>query len=166
MALLDYLVPAFSGEAYGDRGLLDGLPVGVWLMSKLTVAPQRVPDQGGTRQFRWARPDDFRYRVIVNPDGTRSVMRSELTRDGARVMLVDPHYDKAVPKAQYQAFASTAMVDPKQDWKRDELTLFENLKWNLFLLGTHAYVSSPLWLPPVMLYGAYRLSTRKASKGK
>ena len=40
MTLLDHLVPAFSGEAYGDRGLLDDLPVGVWLTS--TIRPMQM----------------------------------------------------------------------------------------------------------------------------
>jgi hypothetical protein len=88
MTLLDHLVPAFSGEAYGDRGLLDDLPAGVWLTS--TIRPMTInptlglvqsvyePDK---EQHRPARPDDFRYRVIVR-DGQRRVERATLQIEG------------------------------------------------------------------------------------
>ena len=43
MTLLDHLVPAFSGEAYGDRGLLDDLPFGVWVVGLVVLGYVIVP---------------------------------------------------------------------------------------------------------------------------
>ena len=141
MALLDHLVPAFSGDAYGGRGLLDDLPVGVWLTSTIhpmtmdwhlivwspihpmpTLGPiKRIFDPGGKRDDQPARPDDFRYRVIVR-DGQRRVEIATLrTGEGRAVLSMQEGYappeSGLLARIQHQAFASTAAIDSEQNWR-------------------------------------------------
>jgi len=128
MALLDHLVPAFSGEAYGDRGLLDDLPVGVWLTS--TIRPMQM-ETGNllTLQLVKGRPDQFRYQVIVTKGGKRRVMRGDVEEDEGKTVIrtgvgfLSSVHSDLLPKVQHQDFANTAAVDPKQDWPTEERSL-------------------------------------------
>jgi hypothetical protein len=179
MAVLDHLVPAFSGEAYGDRGLLDDLPVGVWLTSNILPATMdqsillpsptlsvmfRVYDpRTGSR--RAAKPSDFRYRVVVDPNGERRVQRAVIQTDNSgrthlRVGILELGSSDLLAKVQHQAFASTAAVDPKQDWQ-----VKGEIDRSLFLGG---FLRSGLFKAVLFAsgaYGLYRISSRKTPKG-
>ena len=174
MSLLDHLVPAISGEAYGDRGLLDDLPLGVWLTS--TIRPMTMnptlglvqsvydPDK---KQDRPARPEDFRYRVIVR-DGVRRVERATLETEGGRTTLrvgaglFSSAGSNLLPKIQHQAFANTAVVDPKQNWRVEGM-----FGSGLDLIGSLARV---FVLYPALfiggIYGLSKIANRAMPKGK
>jgi hypothetical protein len=185
MAILDHLVPAFSGDAYGDRGLLDDLPLGVWFTSTIhpmtmdwhlvvwspihpmpTLGPiQRVYDPGWKHNDRPARPDDFRYRVIVR-DGQRRVEIATLrTEEGRAVLYMHSGYvpeSDLLARIQHQAFANTAATDPKQDWRIEGLP-----GSGLDLIGPLARV---FVLYPALfiggIYGLSKIANRALPKGK
>jgi hypothetical protein len=196
VAVLDYLVPAISGEAYGDRGPLDDLPVGVWLTSNILPATMNrsfflpTPTLGvmfkvydpRTDSRRAAKPSDFRYRVVVDPvdpifhvdlaktkvapKGERRVQRAVIQTDNSgrtylRVGSLGLGNSDLLAKVQHQAFASAAAVDPKQDWQ-----VKGEIDRSLFLGGILSSGLSKAVLLSGVAYGLYRISTRKASKGK
>jgi len=180
MSLLDHLVPAISGDVYGDRGLLDDLPVGVWLTSNILPATMdrsfflptptlsvmfKVYDPR-TDSKRAAKPSDFRYRVVVDPNGERRVQRAVIQADNSgrtylRVGSLGLGNSDLLAKVQHQAFASAAAVDPKQDWQ-----VKGEIDRSLFLGGILSSGLSKAVLLSGVAYGLYRISTRKASKGK
>ncbi len=171
MAVLDHLVPAFGADVYGAS--LDELPLGVWFTS--TIRPMTMnptlglvqsvydPDK---KQHRPARPSDFRYRVIVR-DGQRRVERATLQTGGGRAVLrtgrglLSSEDSELLPKIQHQAFANTASVDPKQNWKVEGM-----LGGGGDLMGPIARV---FILYPALfiggIYGLSKLANRAMPKG-
>ena len=180
MTLLDHLVPAFSGEAYGDRGLLDDLPVGVWLTSN--IRPMQMETAGllfnaPTLRLVKGRPDQFRYQVIVTEDGKRRAMRGDVgEHEGKTVIWTGEGFlswgnSDLLPKVQHQAFANTAAVDPKQDWPTEERGLnFDGLFDDLFIYAGAATATAAIG--GLLLYRRFRKrslperSNRALPKGK
>ena len=172
MSLLDHLVPAISGEAYGDRGLLDDLPLDVWLTS--TIRPMTMnptlglvqsvydPDK---KQDRPARPEDFRYRVIVR-DGQRRVERASLLTEKGQTSLrtgtglFSSADSNLLPKIQHQAFASTASVDPKQNWRVERFSIGVGVGSlaRVFVLYPALFIGG--------IYGLSKIANRAMPKGK
>lgn len=160
VVVLDHLMPAF-GATYSSRGVLDDLPVGVWLTSNIIpMVLMSAGDEPEPRleirahgKWRASRPDDFRYRVIHWGRARR--VEVYLKKDDAHVEPDEPFFTirnrGVLPTSQHQAFASTARIDPKQDWKPS--SFFDDLGLGPALLGVFA---TRIVLPGALLYWLYR----------
>jgi len=172
MAVLDHLVPALVPVTYGKASPLDALPINVWMQSGIRPMNRTA-----------SKPSTFRYRVVLRsgerrvetaylsthdydesrPEGQRSVERREPV-----LMLGTPFLSgrsEFLPKIQHAAFARTATVDPKQDWKTEYVdNIFEGL--GLSVVGS---VFRVFILYPALfiggIYGLSKIANRVLPKG-